>query len=136
MKMEISFQADMTCCKSTRISAGLTCRHAVHMSCACRQAGAIALAKGGRGLDAFARHLLVFWPLCDVYWVFAGAGQMSTLAEICKERWLQLPAAARGAYRDEVAAATAKFRVECGSHNPSAFMATFDLLCETAMERS
>lgn len=133
MKMEIRFEPDMTCCKSTRVWAGLTCRHAVHMSCACRQASAIALLRGGKGLDPFARHLLTFWPLGDVFYVFAGAGQMSTLALICKERWLQLPASGRAAYRAEVAIATN--RIETGPYNPDAFMATFDLLCETASER-
>lgn len=123
----------MTCCKSTRVWAGLACRHAVQLACARRRASEIALVKGGKGLDAFARHLLTFWTLRDVFYVFAGAGQMSTLAQICKERWLQLSGSDRIAYRAEVAIATD--RIETGPYNPRAFMLTFDLLCETASER-
>jgi len=134
VKMEIRFQSDMTCCKSTRVSAELVCRHAVQLCCARRRAEEIAEVKGGSGLDAFARHLLGFWTLRDVFYVFAGAGQMSTLAQICKERWLQLPDSGRIAYRAEVATATN--RMETGPYNPPAFMLTFDLLCETAPVRS
>ena len=134
MKMEIRFQRDMTCCKSTRVSVELGCPRAVHLCCAVHRADEIAGVKGGSGLDAFARHLLTFWTLRDVFYVFAGAGQMSTLAQICKERWLQLPDSGRIAYRAEVASATN--RIETGPYNPPAFMLTFDLLCETASARS
>lgn len=89
-----------------------------------------------RGLRVFAQHLLGFWSLCDVFWIFAAAGQMSALAEICCERWTSLPdATARAAYRAEVINATQVYRAECGPDNPAAFMATFDVLCEAAAVR-
>lgn len=131
--MAIRFHPDMTCCRSTRVSVDLVCQHSGHLCCARRRAQELAL-KGASSLDAFARHLLTFWSLRDVFYVFAGAGQMSTLALICKERWLQLPDSGRIAYRAEVAIATN--RIETGPYNSLAFILTFDFLCETASARS
>lgn len=134
--MEIVFRQDMTCCKSTRVASGLTCRRPVQMCCARRHACGIADDKGLRGLDTFARHLLGFWPLSSVFWVFATAGQMSALAEICRERWTQMPdEAARAAYRAEVMAAVNVCRAEAGPYNSAAFVATFDFLCAAASAR-
>lgn len=136
MKLEIRFERDMPCCKSTRVAIGATCRHGMQLCCAWHYAERVAEAKGRRGLDAFAQHLLGFWSLADAFWVFAAAGQMSTLAEICKERWLALPdGEARAAYRAEVVAATLAYRAEVGALNPPAFVATFDVLCEAASAR-
>jgi hypothetical protein len=126
----------MTCCKPLRVSAGLGCARPRQLCCAWHHADWLAEEKGLRGLDAFARHLLDFWPLCDVYWVFAAAGQMSALAVICRERWLQMPdQTARAAYRAEVAAATQAYREVAGPPNAAAFVATFDVLCEAASVR-
>ncbi|MFS8930965.1 hypothetical protein [Cupriavidus taiwanensis] len=134
--MEVRFRPDMACCKSTREAIGLPCQRDAQRCCAWHHACRLAPDKGMRGLRAFAQHLLGFWPLQDVFWIFAAAGQMSALAEICCEHWVRMPdAAARAAYRAEVIAATLTYRVECGPDNPAAFVATFDVLCEAAGER-
>lgn len=136
MKLEIRFERDMPCCKSTRVVIGASCSHERQLCCAWHHAGRLADAKGRRGLDAFARHLLGIWPLADVFWVFAAAGQMSTLAEICGERWRALPEGdARAAYRADLVAATLVYRAELEALNPQAFVATFDVLCEAASGR-
>lgn len=85
-------------------------------------------------LQAFAVHLLGFWPLCDVLFAFAAGRQLSALATVCAERWRQLPdSASRSAYRSEVVSAARTYEAECGPDNPAAFVATFDVLCEAAM---
>ncbi|MFS8973876.1 hypothetical protein PO002_05080 [Cupriavidus necator] len=134
--MEIRFRPDMSCCKSTRESLGFSCVRPYQLCCAWHHACRLAPDKGMRGLRAFAQHLLGFWPLCDVFLIFAAAGQMSALAEICCERWVRMPdATARAAYRSEVAAATQVYRVECGPDSSGAFLSTFDVLCEAAAVR-
>jgi hypothetical protein len=134
--MEVRFRPEMACCKSTREAIGMSCAKPDRMCCAWHHACRLAADKGMRGLRAFAQHLLGFWPLCDVFWIFAAAGQMSALAEICCERWVRMPdAAARAAYRAEVADATQVYRVESGPDNADAFLLTFDVLCEAAAVR-
>lgn len=134
--MAVSFRPDMACCKSTREATGRSCAQPYQLVCAWHAACGLADDKGLRGLSDFAQHLLGFWPLRDVFWVFAAAGQMSALAQICCARWAQMPdGAARAAYRSEVVAATQAYRVECGPDNPAAFVATFDVLCEAASVR-
>lgn len=136
MKMEIRFRPDMSCCKSTREAIGLSCARPYQLCCAWHAASGIARDKGLRGLAAFAKHLLGFWPFCDVFWVFQAAGQMSALALVCQERWKQMPdEAARAAYRAEISAAMQVYRCEVGVLNPPAFLATFDVLCEAASTR-
>lgn len=133
MKMEIRFRPDMSCCKSTREAIGLSCARPYQMCCAWHYASGVARDKGLRGLTAFAKHLLGFWPLCDVFWVFQAAGQMSALAMVCQERWKQISDdAARAAYRAEISVATRVYRFEVGPLKPAAFLATFDVLCEAA----
>ncbi|KWR80337.1 hypothetical protein RN01_19070 [Cupriavidus sp. SHE] len=126
----------MSCCKSAREAIGMSCAQPYRLCCAWHVASGVAREKGLRGLTAFASHLLGFWPLSDVFWVFQAAGQMSALALVCQERWKQMPDdAARAAYRAEISAATQVYRCEAGPLNPAAFLSTFDVLCEAASVR-
>lgn len=125
MKMEVVFWRDMSCCKSTRAGIGLACDHGGQLGCAWHYLVRVRKPKGLPALQAFARDLLEFWSLADVYWVFNAGGEMSALALVCAARCASLPAgAAREAYRAEIESAT----------SPE-FVATFDVLCEAASAR-
>lgn len=137
MKLEVRFRSGMACCKSTRDSLGMACSRPIQMCCAWHHACRIGADKGPRGLSAFATHLLGIWPLSEVFWVFFAAGQISTLAQICCDRWAQLPdSSSRSAYRSEIEAATLVYRIGTGHDSQGAFLATFDVLCEAASVRS
>lgn len=133
---KVRFLRDMSCCRLSRVEVGLRCKQPQQLCCAWHHAAELAKAKGFVVLQQFAAHLLEFWPLSDVFFVFSGAGQLSALALVCAHRWAQLPdGAARSAYREEVVRAAQVYRVECGPDRPAAFVATFDVLCEAATGR-
>jgi hypothetical protein len=122
--MEIRFQRDMPCCKSTRVQAGMHCARRDQLCCAWCHVAGLAQAKGLAGLQSFAAHLLGFWPVSEVFWVFSR--QMSALALVCAARYAEMPSGAvRDGYRADLAAAT----------SPE-FVATFDVLCEPAAARA
>ncbi|CAG2129236.1 hypothetical protein [Cupriavidus numazuensis] len=125
MKVEFVFWRDMSCCKSTRAGMGRACDRGSQLSCAWHWLERVRKPKGLQALQAFARDLLEFWPLSDVFWVFNAGGEMSALALVCAARSASMPAgAAREAYRAALVAAT----------SPE-FVATFDVLCEAASVR-
>ena len=126
MKFEVVFWRDMSCCKSTRAGIGLACDRGTQLSCAWHYLERARRPKGLPSLQAFARDLLEFWSVSEVFWIFNAAGEMSALALVCVTRCASMPAgAARDAYRADLVAAT----------SPE-FVATFDVLCEAASARS
>lgn len=125
MKTDVVFWRDMSCCKSTRAGLGLACDRGGQLGCAWHYLERVRRPKGLSALTAFARDLLEFWPLSDVFWIFNAGGEITALALVCVERFASTPAGgAREAYRAEIAAAT----------SPE-FAATFDVLCEAASAR-
>lgn len=136
-----SFVADMTCCKTARVQVGLACERPYQMGCAFHQVERMAAAGGERALvalQAFAAHLLgdCAWSLAQVFWVFQAGRQLSALAQVCARRWRSISMKeGRAAYAAEVAAATAVYRIEIRAHAAAAFLTTFHVLCEAAIER-
>lgn len=136
-----SFTAEMTCCKTARVHVGLACERPYQMGCAFHQVERMAAAGGERALaalQAFAAHLLgdCAWPLAQVFWVFQAGWQLSALAQVCAWRWRSISTKeGRASYTAEVAAATTVYRVEIRAHTTAAFLMTFHVLCEAAIER-
>ncbi|QYY30323.1 hypothetical protein K2O51_23425 [Cupriavidus pinatubonensis] len=125
MKVEIVFWRDMNCCKSTRAGMSLACDHGSQLCCAWHHLERVRKPKGLPALQAFARDLLQFWPLSDVFWIFNAGAEMSALALVCVARCVSMPAgAAREAYRADLVAST----------SPE-FTATFDVLYGAAGAR-
>lgn len=115
----------MTCCKAGRVSVGLACKAEIQWCCAWHHISLHVKPKGMKPLQAFAEHLLGFWPLHAVHWVFNAAGETSSLALVCVRRLHSLPTQdARNAYREEVASST----------SPE-FFACFLVLHEAAIAR-
>lgn len=124
MKIEVVFLRDMSCCKSTR--AGMrACDRGSQLCCAWHHLERVRRPKGLPSLQAFARDLLEFWSISEVFWIFNAAGETSALALVCVTCSASMPAGAvRDAYRADLVAAT----------SPE-FVATFDVLCEAASAR-
>lgn len=125
MIAEISFQRNMTCCKAGRVSVGLDCKPAYQWCCAWHHIGLHVKPKGMKALQAFAEHLLGFWPLHAVHWVFNAAGETSALALVCVRHFMALSTQdERNAYQAEVSTST----------SPE-FLSCFHVLCEAASRR-
>lgn len=118
----IRFGPDLICCKPGRVSVGLGCDKPTQQCCAWHHIRLVVRHRGDSTLIQFAEHLLAkcLWSLGEVFFSFNAAGESSSLAVVCANRWRAIPTAAdRAAYRNQI----------CVDTSPE-FLAVFDVLCE------